>query len=399
MAVEDALGRGLSPVRIQSRVIAPAMRSIGELWERGVMTVTQEHLATAVSQQVLARLYTGLLGPTAPNGDPVVVAAVHGEHHVLGLRMAADVFDGAGYDVRFLGADVPLSSLLAWVAEHQPAAVALGVTMPLGAATLAREVWALRDLDPGLCVIIGGQGVPAMLREGAGVFYAPDTVQLAAYANRGLHPPPTGELPAGIACGGVRFGQYSACFDASSGFAASFAQTTAAAADLARGYARRAVALERIALRDPLTELWNRRAFDDRRQALTAGGITAPPSLLMIDIDTFKAVNDRLGHGAGDRALIGVARCLTSVIRDSDFAARYGGDEFAVLLPETPLQVASEIGERIRSRIERELTDPQITVSIGICAPDHNDLRRCALDVDSALYKAKERGRNQVAVA
>ena len=102
VVVDDALASGLSSVEVQSRVIAPAMWGIGELWERGGLSVAQEHLATAVSHHVLARLYPGVLGHVRRGGDTVVVAAVHGEHHVLGLRMVADVFEGAGFDVRFL---------------------------------------------------------------------------------------------------------------------------------------------------------------------------------------------------------------------------------------------------------------------------------------------------------
>jgi methanogenic corrinoid protein MtbC1 len=173
--IDDALRHKLSAAAIQSRVIAPAMHEIGELWERGALTVAQEHLASAVSYHVLTRLYPGLLRESTRQGDTVVVAAVHGEHHVLGLRMVADVLDGAGFDVRFLGTDVPESSLLAWVQEHEPAVVALGVTMPLGAAKLARQLQTLRDLAPGVQLVIGGQGVPAVLREGAGVLYAADT--------------------------------------------------------------------------------------------------------------------------------------------------------------------------------------------------------------------------------
>jgi CheY-like chemotaxis protein len=109
-----------SSVEIQSRVIAPAMWRIGELWERGALTVVQEHLATAMSHHALTRLYPGLLSEVQRRGDTIVVAVLHGDHHVLGLRMAADVLEGAGFDVRFLGADVPQSSLLAWVAEHRP---------------------------------------------------------------------------------------------------------------------------------------------------------------------------------------------------------------------------------------------------------------------------------------
>jgi diguanylate cyclase (GGDEF)-like protein/PAS domain S-box-containing protein len=399
VVIDGALAAGWSAVEIQSRVVAPAMWWIGDLWARRRITVADEHLATAVSHHVLTRLYPSLLSQVQRRGDTIVVAAVDGEHHVLGLRMAADVLEGAGFDVRFLGADVPESSLLAWVSEHRPAAVALGVTMTSSADALSRELQALRDYDPGIGLIIGGQGVPAALRESPAVFYAADTECLAEFVDRDLKVWPAAQLP------------QSPTRDDASGHpvlhddthtatevAARLAQTTAATADAARGQARRAFALEQIAFRDPLTELWNRRAFDDRYQALTATEVPGP-AVLMVDIDDFKTINDRFGHDAGDRALIAVARCITGVIRPNDFAARYGGDEFVVLLPDTAAHVAAHIGERIRNAVTTELTDPATTVSIGVSVPGHADRRRATLDVDHALYEAKQRGRNQVAFA
>jgi diguanylate cyclase (GGDEF)-like protein len=199
VVIDDAQSQGLSSVEIQSWVIAPAMWGIGELWERGALTVAEEHLATAVSHHVLTRLYPGLLSKVQRRGDTIAVAAVHGEH--------------------------------------------------------------------------------------------------------------------------------------------------------------------------------------------------------LIDVDHFKAVNDGFGHDAGDRVLIEVAACITRAMRPDDFAARYGGDEFAALLPDTPAHVAAQIGERIRSAITSELTDPPVTVSIGVSVPDHADRRRATLDVDRALYEAKQHGRNQVSFA
>ncbi len=179
--IDRAVGDGLTSVEIQSRVIAPAMWRIGELWQRQLLTVAQEHLATAVSHHVLGRLYPGLLGQAPRRGESVIVASVQGEGHVLGLRMAADVFDGAGFKVRFLGADVPEESLLALVAEHQPAIVALGVTLPASAPWLIRSLRELRDRGPDLRLIVGGQGVPTCLRDSADVFYAVDTERLAEH--------------------------------------------------------------------------------------------------------------------------------------------------------------------------------------------------------------------------
>jgi diguanylate cyclase (GGDEF)-like protein len=398
--VDDALRQGLSAVAIQSRVIAPAMREIGELWERGGLTVAEEHLASAVSYHVLTRLYPGLLRQSIRQGDTVLVAAVHGEHHVLGLRMVADVLDGAGFDVRYLGPDVPESSLLAWVQDHEPAVVALGVTMPMGAVTLARELQTLRDLAPRIRLVIGGQGVPDVLRQGAGVLYAADTEQLAEYVDSSLSTPVPGELPRGIARGGVGFGRFSDLpSDETDGLEARMARTTAAAADAARGQARRVFVLEQLAFRDPLTELWNRRAFDDRFQELSFPGALHQPAIVMIDVDHFKSINDGFGHEAGDRALVDVARGILHALRPGDFAARYGGDEFAVLLPDTRQDEAVRIAERIRSEIEAFMTDPRLTVSIGVSVPEHSDRRRASLDVDQALYTAKQQGRNQVVCA
>ncbi len=152
--------------------------------------------------------------------------------------------------------------------------------------------------------------------------------------------------------------------------------------------------------RDALTGLGNHRSFheDLRREVEIAQRRGSTISLGMIDIDHFKQVNDTHGHGQGDRVLARIATLLSSG-RAGDAAYRVGGDEFALLLPNTPLEEAELVLERIRCRVAEELDI--VTTSVGIAetgrpAADAETLLACA---DLALYQAKDAGRNQVAIS
>jgi diguanylate cyclase (GGDEF)-like protein len=189
-------------------------------------------------------------------------------------------------------------------------------------------------------------------------------------------------------------------------------------ADLMRVVRERTEALEeanrklaQMSYVDAVTEVSNRRSFEEeltmewRRSARTKSKL----SLLMADIDGFKAFNDALGHQAGDEALKKVAAVIDlSVMRAGDIVARYGGEEFAVLLPDTDLRGATALAERIRVAIEeRNIWHPatprgRLTVSIGVATMtggedgEPSSLVRAA---DGALYQAKRDGRNLVRVA
>ena len=129
-----------------------------------------------------------------------------------------------------------------------------------------------------------------------------------------------------------------------------------------------------------------------------------PLALLLLDLDHFKQVNDQYGHAAGDQVLAGVGTALRSVLRARDFAGRNGGEEFAVLLPDTDIAAALEIAERVRAAIA-EVTLPgtgvPVTVSIGVAGfPGHaSTLERLDRLADAALYVAKRQGRNRVELA
>jgi diguanylate cyclase (GGDEF)-like protein len=151
-----------------------------------------------------------------------------------------------------------------------------------------------------------------------------------------------------------------------------------------------------------LREYFFRRLAEEQRRARRYGGQFA---LLMIDLDGFKTVNDRYGHLAGDRYLRSVSRTIRDQLRGADMPCRYGGDEFSVLLPETDLNGASIIGERIRKavaglEIEAEGVLLRGTVSIGLATfPEHarsDDEKSLMRHADEALYRAKRAGRDRV---
>ena len=164
---------------------------------------------------------------------------------------------------------------------------------------------------------------------------------------------------------------------------------------LTRKFALRAHEFQLVALEDSLTHLPNRRAFD---AALRRGlGSGAQGAVLVVDIDEFKDVNDRLGHEAGDRVLFEVARALTLAMRPGDLVARIGGDEFGIILSDTAASDIPKIAERIRRDVEQQLEESGVTVSIGgsVLAPG---LPSYGL-ADGMLYQAKSRGRNTVVIA
>jgi diguanylate cyclase (GGDEF)-like protein len=157
---------------------------------------------------------------------------------------------------------------------------------------------------------------------------------------------------------------------------------------------------------DSLTGLPNKRAVGDtlKRMVAQASRSISPVSLILIDLDHFKDINDRLGHPVGDQALASVGAVLQSVLRDSDFAGRNGGEEFAVLLPGTDLAGAALIAEKIRqaiAEIDLPSADMAVTASLGIAAyPEHaTSAERLERIADAALYMAKRAGRNRVEVA
>jgi len=165
---------------------------------------------------------------------------------------------------------------------------------------------------------------------------------------------------------------------------------------------------KKASLRDRLTEVYNRRAYDFQiKKALEdlQRGLLNRFSLIVFDVDNFREINNLYGHRAGDKILMHVARLAGECIRQDDFMARYGGDEFVVILPDSNLKDASIVANTIRASIgnvefkvfrDRDLTI-NITLSLGVAAGRKDDTAEAIfVRADQALYHAKEKGRNQV---
>jgi diguanylate cyclase (GGDEF)-like protein len=393
--VTEALNAGIAPTAIQVELIAKGMARIGDLWEQGDVTIADEHVATGLCDRALLALQGPLQVAPPRSRERIVLAAVEGQTHVLGLQMVADVLAGAGYEVLNLGADVPSASLQAFVAEHMPAIVGLSSTQVGDAPRLAGAIVAVQDALRSTRIMLGGNGVPLEWRN-APYPWVSNTLAVLDAVERLLEGPPLQppativELNADLIASPPRVRA------AANGLTDErLAAELAESGDVARRYARLAAEYRYLAYRDPLTALPNRRAFEDRMIALSVPG--QHNALLVVDIDGFKQINDGEGHDAGDALLREVAQTIRGAVREGDTVARVGGDEFMVLLPACTHALAARVAEQIRAAVLAS-DNGRVTVSVG-GAQFGSDRRRALLQADGALYAAKAAGRNRTEVA
>ena len=182
--VDDALAGGLTVRALYLEVFQPAMYEIGRLWQENRITVADEHLATAITQLAMSRLYEQLFGDRADAGPLLVAACAEHERHELGLRMICDLLELEGWDTVFLGASVPVEDLVAMVRERRPEVVALSAAITPHLARVREAVSAIRAAMPqGAPVIaIGGRAFaadPALAERMGADLTARDAVEVA----------------------------------------------------------------------------------------------------------------------------------------------------------------------------------------------------------------------------
>jgi methanogenic corrinoid protein MtbC1 len=169
-AVQRSLDEGTSPADVHCLLIEPALYRVGDAWERAQIGVSDEHVATAIAERALADLFPRLVGRNRGNGPRVVLSVVPGEAHQIGLRMVADVLEGAGYRVVVLRPGASMNTLVELVRGLRPAAVGLSVSSSGLVPNLVAAVRAMREHS--VPVVVGGRAVPPSLKTTNGLWVA-----------------------------------------------------------------------------------------------------------------------------------------------------------------------------------------------------------------------------------
>ncbi len=154
--VREALASGMDGYGVLDDVLAPSLYEVGRRWELGEVSIADEHLATAIAHRVLVAVYPVLVEADPRTRERVLMAGAEGEEHVLGLRMAADVLEGAGFDVQFAGGALPLHALLQAIDRHRPRIVGLSATFAVDRGALRDAVKTLRAEMPEVGILLGG---------------------------------------------------------------------------------------------------------------------------------------------------------------------------------------------------------------------------------------------------
>jgi MerR family transcriptional regulator, light-induced transcriptional regulator len=169
IAIREAMDAKLSTAEIDDEIIAPALWLIGELWQRGELSISDEHLATEISIRVIALQREAQRVAQSRGGHRLVLATPQGDLHVVALRMAGNLLHDAGYDVVMLGPDVPSDALAASARRHGPAVVCMSATLPGGFERVMGAIEEVHRASPAVGFVVGGRGIGPQLQTRPGV--------------------------------------------------------------------------------------------------------------------------------------------------------------------------------------------------------------------------------------
>jgi methanogenic corrinoid protein MtbC1 len=156
--VTHLLKENTETTTIYTELFQKSLYRVGELWEMNRVSVAVEHLATAITERMLANVYPALLTNVRPNGRKALICCSVNEYHQIGARMVADIMETRGWDVSFLGANTPVNDMLLMIQEKQSEILGLSVSIYFNMASLHRTIEIVRASFPGLNIFVGGQG-------------------------------------------------------------------------------------------------------------------------------------------------------------------------------------------------------------------------------------------------
>jgi methanogenic corrinoid protein MtbC1 len=157
--VRDAIDAQLPEAMIDDDVIRPALKLVGDLWADGQLSIAEEHAATSITLRVITLQREAFRTARRRSSQRVLLAGAQGEHHMVGLEMAASLILGAGYDVRFLGADVPVGSIAHAIEQHDPTVIGFTTATPESSAHMPAAFAAVRALRPDVGLVVGGRSI------------------------------------------------------------------------------------------------------------------------------------------------------------------------------------------------------------------------------------------------
>lgn len=506
---DDCLMQGRDLIDTELNLIKRALYSIGEKWQNNQVTVAQEHIATALSQSLIKRGFLYSQVPTA-NGRKVLMACVQGNEHEVGLQIIADTFHFSGWDVQYLGANVPTDALLNQVEQYKPDLIGLSVAFahqlnvvkefishlrqahgnghpPVivgglainqidtlaslhgvianssdasyavnSATSLANQVGipkhfpidiqslktiATAVIDENGTLLDANQGFLRLLPHDlksplganiSGLFIKPDFAKLVSTKNTKTGESYSGQVIIGessgmrhsLTChvwhenGSVRLmGEYD--IDALEKLSDTIlninqeaslvknrlSQTNARLKKANAALKQHEADLVEKLLTDSLTGVGNRRRLEQalKTEIKRANRNGDKLCAIIADVDHFKRVNDDYGHQTGDMVLMKFGAILKSESRSTDIVARFGGEEFVMLLPNTRLTQAVEKADKLRASFSAEVIPGMkriVTSSFGVAELRQGEDGESLLHrIDAALYQAKKNGRNKVVAA
>jgi methanogenic corrinoid protein MtbC1 len=181
--VREAIELGLTEAEIDDQVIAPALRMVGDLWADGRLSIAEEHLASSISLRVMTLQREAFRSARRRVTHRILLAGAEGELHVIGLMMASSLLLAAGYDVRLMGADLPVAQLDAAMMTHDPAVVGFTTATSLTSVNLPRAFETVRARKPDVSILVGGRGVDPRWAMGHGVVICEHVADAVAHAD------------------------------------------------------------------------------------------------------------------------------------------------------------------------------------------------------------------------